>query len=624
MRLLHRIGALVVVAASVAGCLDDHLTTEPPTILTDEQVWTNPSMIRGVIANYYTRMPDYMNLEGFTNFSQFDEALYSGIDNQGSLDYPYSTAAAWQGSYNLIRDINLAIESIEAASSSTLTSLLKQQVISELRFQRGWVYFDLVRRMGGVPLVTTQLIYDFSGDPSTLQLPRNSEAEVYDFIAAEMDDIAPTLGNSGSHTRANRYTALALKSRATLYAASIARHNSEMPGPISLPGNIVGIPGSMAADYYQKSLDASREIINSGAYSLYRASTDVGQNFYEALTVKAGNPEVIWAKDFSASGGRSHLWTLSIVPPTLQIDASATNRGGGLSPSLQLVETFDFLDGSSGTLRGVGTGSNTAAGQANWIFYDQPQDIFAGKDGRLYGTVIYPGTSARGGRVELQAGVYLWNGTANKYDKIEGVPGTDYVDGGVLTGADGPRTIQNYVSTTGFYVRKFLDSAPAGATSTTGSDIWWVRFRLGEIYLNAAEAALELGLASEAVGYVNVLRERAGFPPSSLTTLTREKLRSERWAELAFEDHRLWDAKRWRIAHQLWDGSPTSTTANLWSLWGYRVVHPGHPNHGKWVYDKFPSQRQVYPRHWREGNYYSEIPAAVRGNNPKIVPNPFH
>src|SRR5690606_31731875 len=145
----------------------------------------------------------------------------------------------------------------------------KERLIAELRFQRAWVYFDLVKRFGGVPIIDEQKIYDFDGDPSDLQQPRDTEAAVYDFIAAELDEIAPQLGNAGSISRANRYTALALKSRAMLYAGSLARHNNEIGRPISLPGNVVGIPADRANDFYQKALDASEAIIESGAYALY-------------------------------------------------------------------------------------------------------------------------------------------------------------------------------------------------------------------------------------------------------------------------------------------------------------------------------------------------------------------
>src|SRR5207302_6319089 len=112
-----------------------------------------------------------------------------------------------------------------------LTATDKKQFTAEFRFIRAYMYFELVKRMGGVPLVTKQLIYDYSGDASSLQQPRNKESEVYDFIGSEMDAIKADLGNISSSTgvpsnsRANKYTALALKSRAMLYAGSLAKYN---------------------------------------------------------------------------------------------------------------------------------------------------------------------------------------------------------------------------------------------------------------------------------------------------------------------------------------------------------------------------------------------------------------
>jgi hypothetical protein len=342
------------------------------------------------------------------------------------------------------------------------------------------------------------------------------------------------------------------------------------------------------------------------------------------VSQKTGNSEVIMAIDYLASQGRSHRFTLENIPRSLRVDQDGVSGGSALSPSLNLVEAFDYLDGSPGMLRGVGTGSGTAAGQANWIFYDEPDDIFEGKDPRLYGTIMYPGTSFAGKPLSIQAGVYVCNASTGVYQRIEGARNTEHTDGGILTGADGPARNENYLSATGFYLRKYLDPAPPAATSATGSDMWWVWFRLGETYLNAAEAAFELGLPGEALGYINTLRERAGFPPNSLASLTREKIRNERWVELAFEDHRVWDLKRWRIAHEVWDGTQNSTTANVYTLFPYRVVCPGSPNHNKYVFDSFQSDRLTAPRFFRVGNYYSQIPQGVLNNNPKIVRNPFH
>jgi len=612
-------------AVALTACDNERwLTTTSPTIISDEALWSNPLLINGVLANFYGGVGDFMRFgNDAIPFTRFEESMYCGSTNtEGSnqtATFGFGTMTTWD--YGTVWNYNRAIEAITASNAPAVTALLKERYIAELRFLRAYHYFEMVKRMGGVPIITEVLNYDFSGDPSYLRRARNTEAEVYDFIASELDAIVDQLGNQGSTTRANRYTALALKSRAMLYAGSVARFNSEMAAPISTPGGEVGIPASRAAEYFQKSLEASRAILNSGAYSLYQANANRGENFYEALTVKAGNPEMIWVRDYLASGGSSHYWTLSVNPHSLRKDVSGFNQGGQVCPTLQFVENFDYLNNNPGTLAGVGNG--TVASQANWIFYDTPQAIFANKDARLFGTVIYPGTSVRGfGDIRLQAGVYTWNGT--NYVRTEGVVGTTHSDGGVLTAIDGPvRSPVGYVTATGFNVRKFLD--PNGGSSTLGSDVSWPRFRLGEIYMNATEAAFELNLQTEALGYINTLRQRAGFPANSLTSLTRDRIRRDRWSELSFENHHLFDMMRWRTAHIYMDGDVNGATARAHGLFGYRVIRPGHPDHGKFVYDRVaPATRQTQPRFWREGNYYGEIGSGVLSNNPLLVKNPFH
>lgn len=169
-----------------------------------------------------------------------------------------------------------------------------------------------------------------------------------------------------------------------------------------------------------------------------------------------------------------------------------------------------------------------------------------------------------------------------------------------------------------------MDPAPGASTTTIGSDVWWVMFRLGEVYLNASEAAFELGLP-EALTHINKLRERAGFPANSITSLTIERIQNERRVELAFEDHRLWDVIRWRIADKIWNGTSTPTTANIFALYPYRIVHPGHPNNGKYVFDKFVAPRFLTPRFFRQGNYYASIADNVINSSGNLIArNPFH
>ena len=604
------------------------LNTTPQTIFTDEQIYKDPKLISGVLANLYDRLPRYAAIaSGWENFTIFDEGMWSGLSNNdveirnNLLNYAFDRWSLWD--YVFVRDVNAAIDNITLSSSVALTPALKKQFIAEFRFLRAMDYFELVKRMGGVPIITKQLIYDFSGNPASLQQARNKESEVYDFIASEMDAIKNDLGNAGSKRQANKYTALALKSRAMLYAASLARYNNAAGfTKSSTPDGEVGIPAAKASEYYQKSLDASKEIITSGAYNLYKLNPNAGENFYDALVNKNNNTEIILATDYLKTQGKRHTFTFNNIPRSLFEDGG--QGSSSISPSLNLVESYDYLDGTAGTLAGTGTGTNTAAGQINWIFYTNPQDIFANKDARLYGTIMYPGSSFGGKPLQILAGVYVWNTGTGKYDRTEGALNSNFTDGKLLTGLDGPNRTTTFVTNTGFYPRKYIDGTAGASTSATQSETWWVVFRLGEIYLNAGEAAFELGQNSDALNYINALRQRAGFPANSVTSLTLQRIQNERKVELAFEDHRLWDIIRWRIADKLWDGTTTNPDANVYALYPYRIVRPGHPNDGKYVFDKIIAPRFKAPRFFRPGNYYSLIPQTVIDNNPKIIRNPFH
>ncbi len=600
----------------MSGCAEDWLDRKPQNIILEEQVWNDPKLIKGLLANYYDRLPAHTSLtSGWAEFAAYDEAMWSNNDDgrNNIVSYPFNRWSLWE--YGLIRDINLAIENI-ATFGTSLSAVQVSQFSSELRFLRAFVYFEMVKRMGGVPLVTKQLIYDFKGDPTNLQQPRNREEEVYDFIASELDDIQDKLGNEDSNTRANKYVALALKSRAMLYAASIAKYNNLLAEPIMTPGREVGIPAARAQDYYEKSLLASQQLLNSGKYRLYKTNPNLGENFYEAITKKTANPEVILAQDFLVSKDKRHGFTYDNIARNVREDNLSSSS---ITPSLNLVEDYEFLDGSPGILK------TRTADNSDYIYYSSLSGPFENKDARLYGTVIYPGTSFRATPVEIQAGVKVWDETSKSFKNVESnVLGSTYDDGGLLTGASGPQRSQTEVTNSGFYLRKYVDQTAMSSTRGIRSDMWWVRFRLGEIYLNASEAALELGKTSEALEYVNAVRERAGFGANSLKSLTLGRLQNERRVELAFEDHRVWDLMRWRKAHEIWNGDASNPDAVINALYPYRVVRPGHPTHGKYVFDKLRAPRFRAPRFFQMGNYYSSIAQSIIDNNPKVVRNPYH
>ena len=611
IRYMKNASIIILLCLLIASC-DDWLERDSKTIVSEEQVWNDSKQILALLANYYDRLPSLSGFSGNMNLgSYFDDASWSGTGNANNqlISYAYSFAQYWN--YTFIRNINLAIENLN--KYSVLPENEKKQFDAEFRFIRSFVYFELVKRMGGVPLITSQLVYDYSGDASNLQFPRAKESEIYDFIGNEIDAIENVIGNEGSVTRANKYTALSLKSRAMLYAASLAKYNNLMPEPIKTANGEVGIEASKANGYYQKSLEASKKIITSRAYSLYNKNADLGENFYEMLITKTGNAEIIFAKDYSATLGKRHYFTYNNIARGAREESMGSSF---ITPVLNLVESYEYLDGSPGTLK------NKTSDGSDYIYYNNLSDIFKNKDARLYGTVVYPGTKFRGIDIDLQAGVKVWNGTG--YETVEGSSiGINYTDGGLLVGTSGPHRSIEMVSNTGFNLRKMVSTAPMASGQVVLADNWWPWFRLGEIYLNAAEAAFELNLP-EATNHINTLRERAGFPADSITNLTIDIIRNERRVELAFEDHRYFDLKRWRIAHELWDGNTSNPNAMLYALYAYRIVHPGSPNNGKYVFEKLVAPRFVNPRYFQMGNYYSSIATSVMTNNPKIIPNPFH
>jgi hypothetical protein len=619
--------SFILIIGPIASCKKD-LAIQPVSIVTDQDLWKDPKLILGLLANFYNRIPSEVSVTSYINMCDYDEAIYSGQNNAGNEAHnnivTYAANRNFLYDYTFIRDLNNAIINTDKYGSAYLDAPTRAQLKAEFRFLRAYQYFEMVRREGGVPIVTKPLDYDYSGDAGPLRQPRNKESEVYDFIASEMDAIQADIGNSlaqtsfADNTRANKYTCLALKSRAMLYAASIAKYNALLTPTITSAGGEVGIPASRANEYYQKAYDASVAVINSGFFQLYNNNPNLGENFYEAIRNKTGNKEVIFARDYLTSKAKKHLFTYDNIPRGLREDNLSSSE---VTPILNLVESYDNLDGTAGTLK-TRTNDNS-----DFIYYNNLTDVFANKDARLYGTIIYPGAPFKGTTVTEQAGVMVWNAATSTYTTVEGsVLGSSYTDGLPLIAASGPHRSLNEVSNTGFYIRKFLDQG--GGTSTRGiqSDVWWVWFRLSEMYLNAAEAAFELGNVSNAVTYINPIRARAGFTGANLyttATLTRDKIRNEFRTEFAFEDHRIWDLKRWRIADQVFTGSFSNPNSVAYALYPYRVIRPGDPRDGKYVFVKLVAPRFLAPRYFQPFNYYAMFSQTIINNNPLVVQNPF-
>jgi len=604
------------------GCNDEAFLDKSPTnILLDNQIWNDPSLVLSVVADLYDRVPEYQTLQGWWDFASFDEAFASnGGDywRHKNQDYGYGEWANWD--YGLIREVNLFIE--RCGTADKLDPADKARFLAEGRFIRANIYFELVKRMGGVPIITESMTYDFSGDPSYLRKPRNKEVEVYDFIIKELDAIKADLPNdANTKSRASQGLVLAMKSRVCLYAASIAKYGATTP-TVSLPGGEVGISASLAPAYYQKALTAAEELINGGKYSLYKKKENLSENFAN-LFIDKSNPEAIFVKDFKLKSGKVEGWTLVNQPWSQAEDL----EGGRTNPSLNLVQSFEKLDNTYDTYE-----TNQANG--DYIYFSNPKDMFAGRDARLEGTVMVPGSFYKGKQLDIWAGFLLADGTVIKGDNfgarktLPGKTAPEYV-----VGWDGPIDNLEFSAQSGFYVRKYMDLAVGSGQRGVNSEVWWIKYRLGEVYLNAAEAAFELGDKTKAATYMNTIRERAGLViPLTATDITFDRIVHERKVELAFEGHELWDMKRWRLAHVIWNGVSTPLTSDpgkatevstrVFGMWPYKYYNPGGANDGKYIFKKIIPAQVTNAHRFRLGNYYSEINSTIRNNNPLIVRNP--
>ena len=627
--------ALLTFLIGFTGCKkdSDFLTIDPTSILNNQQAFSDPQQVVSILADLYTRQNDFSSFNrGWGSFADFSESFPSDGGAYNIVqrnDWGFGEwGVNWFDSYGYIRELNLFIARDSAATG--LSEPDKARFMAEGRFLRANYYFELAKRMGGVPLILEQLKYDFSGDPTYLQKPRAKESDIYDFVISEAEAIK-TLLPAGSKTksRASRGAALAMEARAALYAGSIAKYGASTP-LVSLPGGEVGISSAKGNAYYAIALRAAQEIImGSDGYALYKNKTDLADNFANLFLDKDANNETILIEDYKVKSGKVHGFTTNNQPFSSG-EESGNGDAGRLNPSLNLVESFENLD-------------NTYApvpyrdGSGNPIYYTNQLDIFAGRDARLAGTVILPGASFKSQQVDIWGGYKLADGsvfTTQDASKLVALPGT--TNPVQVLGKDGPYNGNDKRTQSGFYIRKYLDPTPGAGSRGTNSGVAFIRYRYAEVLLNAAEAAFELGQPDVAAGYMNQVRARAGLViPLTAGQITFDRIVHERRVELAFEGHILFDLKRWRLAHVVWDGQKmtipdlltnigTATKRNTqpYGLWPYKYYNPGNPNNGKWVYDVVLPNLVTGANKFQFGNYYSQIGSDVTGANPKIVKQP--
>lgn len=370
---------------------------------------------------------------------------------------------------------------------------------SEARFLRAFFYFELVKRYGGVPLLGNTVY----GINDNLALPRNSFSDCIKYIVNECDAIKDSvmtvpLTSTVNYGRVTKGAVLALKARTLLYAASPLFNGGNID-----PGNpLTGYVGTMDPNRWKLAADAAQDIISLSTYSLDVAN---GNGFRDVFLTQ-NNPEIIFIRQGDNGTG--------VETRNAPIGFPAATATGNTSPTQDLVDAFPMSNGLAINAPGSG--------------YD-PNNPYLGRDPRMSYTVFYNG--------------YIWLNTPLAMN-----------EGGQSKPNNGKQE-----TLTGYYLHKFMGPSENTTTFTAHNEDWII-FRYADILLDYAEATNEYSGPSQAVySQLFALRQRAGIPVGSASapyglklTANKDSLRAiiqnERRIEMAFEEQRFFDIRRWKIA----------------------------------------------------------------------------
>ncbi len=425
--------------------------------------------------------------------------------NNGLVSSTNNPDAYFSNSYNGIRQVNNFLANIDKvpvpSSNPTRTITWK----AEARFIRAFLYFQLLERYGGVPLIGDQ-IFSLTDN---LQLPRNTYADCVSYIVSECDAIKAQLNlepiaatNLG---RIPRGAAIALKCRVYLYAASPLFNGGGIESDATLKA-LTGYPTNDPTRW-QNVISAAEELIALNAYSLVQSGTTGYVNIFS----QKQNSEVILAKQ------QVNDFALETSQAPVGYAVNNVQSAGRTSPTQEFVDAFPMLNGLAIT--------DPASGY-------NPSAPYTGRDPRLTASVFYNGS--------------LWLNRAG---------GVQTFDGGL----DRPNLPSVTQTRTGYYLRKFLyDNSTSSSYSSQSHN--FVYFRYAEILLNYAEALNEVGRTEDGVTQLILLRKRAGLQAGANSRygipvgITQTDLRTliqqtDRRVELSFEEHRFWDLRRWKIAN---------------------------------------------------------------------------
>ena len=519
------------IAASFAlslGSCSDVMDVTPDGRLSLEEVFANPDYTAAYFSQAFDNLPHkMMNYYWFDNLPSAlsDESWSSDdVEGVGAINAYKGQGSArenlfetcynenfecqyWERYWKSIRTINVFLQNIPTAAVNS--EIDRSRMTAEAHVLRAYYYLQLIKWYGALPIIKVP----FPDDVDYSTVKKSSAVDCLKFVVEDCEtamlceDLPWRIVNDREFRRLTRAMAAAIRSQAALYAAS----------PLYNTG------GENLWDYaYEKNKDSYQKLKANG-YELYTQQhhpeeylNAYGEYFAQNATGGA-NPidrETIWL-DIKDNWGMWWVWGLPIQ----------SNYRAGCVPSQELVDAYDMLETGKPVLDLKQPYLDETHLQPNYTEGSgyNPARPYEGRDPRFYATIIYNGASIYVGNTKSVVQTY---------------------NGGNSELRDNDRRYTR----TGYYLNKYRNWQAYSGLS--GQDGKWKHYRMGEVYLNLAEAAIEAGHIDEGLALINDIRHRAGFDPSvDVTATTQEEarllLRHERQVEFAFEEHRFFDTRRW-------------------------------------------------------------------------------
>lgn len=521
--------------------------------LTFEQIFSDNTLTSGYLNKCYSYMPptgmNYDNnnfLAVYTDEAQDAEDVLNGRSanyydgrstSSSNLIEGGSNAQTYDNMYAGIRKCNVFIDNINSAKNIAVETD-RNKWKGEAFTLRAFYFWHLIKRFGPLPIIKHEL-------PLNFDYSQHTRPTFYECVSAVLADCDSALAqpnfpwrNNLENDRGsmNKSVAMAIKSQAILFAASPQWNDGK---------NYWAQADSITRTTLDSLLTKNYALYNPNPAPAIKAYSNYQRFFLlkpEMLDNPANDKETIYAQKNQIG----NVWQQHGLPIIKDVVKA------GACPSQELVDAYETLNGKPVLNPAkpyldddhLQPNYNTANTQFN------PAKPYENRDPRLFSTIYCNGV--------LQN---LSNNT---------VPVWTYIGG-----TSGISTTDRRFTRTGYYLRKFVNY---GSTKTANKDGYWRYFRLAEMYLNFAEAQFyNKGVTNKAVDALNAVRVRAGLPGLPYTISAEEfeqRLRNERRVEFAFEEHRYFDVRRWKIQN---------ATEGVVTGMNIRVVSPGVYSYERFV-----------------------------------------